>query len=540
LNAILANKSGRNSVVECQLPKLDVVGSSPIARSKCVALRFINNLRAFLLFLILVLCFIPVHSFCQITQDPDRPFGMGDVILLPGQSAYIGDLTHDAKIVFASASEHTLGGCIASQVGWFDSAPGLFFEGLAYPLAPIVPMRWMPASGPIEFLNFPASAWWGSTASTGAIQYRAFSVADESVRTLAGWGGTGGIWGGQCRYQDDFISLNGNFRHGEPAVSDATDEFLLLSRAQWLNNDLFTLESGFLGAQQVSNDYWYSFYSTFLFKGRNFQSFRLKPFYQSAKQSDQSARELGGMADYLFNLAGIGQVQLGAGLAYSFMDGTQGETQSDRQYLQSVGKLDALGNLMLDFAFRLDFSSHRDAGFSLLTGLKYPVGSFTLCCDFGKGVLATDSGDAIKGDFGIFFSPDEAWLAGIQYVRREMPGIRLNGGRLRLQAEMKGGFLFFRGILARLDEEALCPENGSFQYDTGGRVQWEVIRGGHLWIAGRVLSVRPLYCEFGGDYTVNNLGIFASAANPGDSTVSWPDADTPLGLVLKLGVEIGI
>jgi hypothetical protein len=25
--------SGRNSVVECQLPKLDVVGSSPIARS---------------------------------------------------------------------------------------------------------------------------------------------------------------------------------------------------------------------------------------------------------------------------------------------------------------------------------------------------------------------------------------------------------------------------------------------------------------------------------------------------------------------------
>jgi hypothetical protein len=26
--------SGRNSAVECQLPKLDVVGSSPIARSK--------------------------------------------------------------------------------------------------------------------------------------------------------------------------------------------------------------------------------------------------------------------------------------------------------------------------------------------------------------------------------------------------------------------------------------------------------------------------------------------------------------------------
>ena len=32
--------SGSNSVVECQLPKLDVAGSSPVSRSK------INNLQA--------------------------------------------------------------------------------------------------------------------------------------------------------------------------------------------------------------------------------------------------------------------------------------------------------------------------------------------------------------------------------------------------------------------------------------------------------------------------------------------------------------
>ena len=30
----LVRISGRNSMVECQLPKLEVVGSSPIARSK--------------------------------------------------------------------------------------------------------------------------------------------------------------------------------------------------------------------------------------------------------------------------------------------------------------------------------------------------------------------------------------------------------------------------------------------------------------------------------------------------------------------------
>ena len=29
--------SGRNSVVECQLPKLDVAGSTPVARSKILA-----------------------------------------------------------------------------------------------------------------------------------------------------------------------------------------------------------------------------------------------------------------------------------------------------------------------------------------------------------------------------------------------------------------------------------------------------------------------------------------------------------------------
>ena len=33
LNNITAPLSGRNSVVECQLPKLDVAGSSPVARS---------------------------------------------------------------------------------------------------------------------------------------------------------------------------------------------------------------------------------------------------------------------------------------------------------------------------------------------------------------------------------------------------------------------------------------------------------------------------------------------------------------------------
>jgi hypothetical protein len=30
--------SGRNSVVECQLPKLDVAGSSPVARSSFISL----------------------------------------------------------------------------------------------------------------------------------------------------------------------------------------------------------------------------------------------------------------------------------------------------------------------------------------------------------------------------------------------------------------------------------------------------------------------------------------------------------------------
>ena len=32
--AIYSGLSGRNSVVECQLPKLDVAGSTPVARSK--------------------------------------------------------------------------------------------------------------------------------------------------------------------------------------------------------------------------------------------------------------------------------------------------------------------------------------------------------------------------------------------------------------------------------------------------------------------------------------------------------------------------
>src|SRR5207302_8246582 len=44
----LARLGGRNSVVECQLPKLDVAGSTPVARSR----RTPDDLGGFLLFLL--------------------------------------------------------------------------------------------------------------------------------------------------------------------------------------------------------------------------------------------------------------------------------------------------------------------------------------------------------------------------------------------------------------------------------------------------------------------------------------------------------
>ena len=39
-SALIPGLSGRNSMVECQLPKLEVAGSSPVARSKIFAVRF--------------------------------------------------------------------------------------------------------------------------------------------------------------------------------------------------------------------------------------------------------------------------------------------------------------------------------------------------------------------------------------------------------------------------------------------------------------------------------------------------------------------
>src|ERR1700722_17085343 len=98
---LMSKQRGRNSVVECHLPKVDAVGSNPIARSIFYPL---VSIFVFLTY------FGPSVLLAQVSADNARPFGQGNVVSLPATSAYLGDLPHSINVISDDYQSHTIGG----------------------------------------------------------------------------------------------------------------------------------------------------------------------------------------------------------------------------------------------------------------------------------------------------------------------------------------------------------------------------------------------------------------------------------------------
>src|SRR5665213_2081239 len=416
---LMLHQCGRNSVVECQLPKLDVVGSSPIARS--------NFYRIFPLLKIsfFFIGFFPSLLFAQLSSDETLPFGQGSVVNLPATSAYLGDLPHSISLVTNDFQSDTLGGIQVPLVGWTDplgqsslgihtATPGVLFEGIPYPLSSSASLNILPFSGTAQIFNFPAAAWWGNQFSYGAVQLVAPETENKTLDSFSAFGGSQAIGGADDQFNNNFLGLDLNYRHGNSQNFGQTDTFNLISKENWLKTDNLNFGSGFLGTHGLGGDYWYSAYMNFDLMSSNFQTLQFKPYYQTAQAGSQSVQEAGGFINYLFNFAGLAESHLGAG--FNTDSNPNLGLTSNHGFLQSTNLVDVLGNLTMDLAFRWDFSSISNTTFSTIIGLQGTIDSFVLLGDYDKDVTPITFLDVQQSDLGFRFQPNDSWNATLKYI----------------------------------------------------------------------------------------------------------------------------
>jgi hypothetical protein len=542
----ISSISGRNSAVECQLPKLDVVGSSPIARSSFIKI-------AFFFFANLILS-LSLNSklFAQSTTDSFWPFDQGQVIELPGATRYLGDLPQEIDWVSNPAPFHTVEGVLSQQTGWVgqgfsgplginNGSPGVLFEGIPYPFHSAVILNWLPVNRNMELLNFPSSAWWGPNATTGAVQLRLPDIPDETQKSLNLWSGSETAGGLQGYYQNHFFSFDGATQHGFLNGYGSSDTFETLSGLKWKIDNPFELESGFLGSQWFGSDNWYSIFTSLKWHSQDFQTVEWKPFIQVARLNNLETQEFGSNINYSLNMGDILESQLGLGFSHDDFSTSSNIPGLNKTFIQNTETLDALGLFMMNIAFRWDFSTANNSVFSLIGGAEYPLGDFLLLGSYAKGQDPVLNSQTQFGELGFRYLPDESFFASGKYVYQVLNFDIWNGGKIKLEWDpTETVFGLMRGFRIEAQEQVLINSIGEYLFDTTFKFRWRFFRPLAFWIGGREISDQGTYGEGGMDCAISkDAKIYASLENIGNSPISWPEPIDPQGRFFWLGIEDG-
>jgi hypothetical protein len=486
--------------------------------------------------------------FAQVAPDDSRPFGQGQVIDLPGTTDYLGDITHEITLLPDGPSYHTLAGMEAEEPGWRDwmysprlntTTVGIFFDDIPYPFESSSILNWMPPAGKVALLDFPAGAWWGPGASLGAVQLQSPTLTSPLQTQGSVWGGTGGFGGGMAQYENQNMSITGNYQHGVLPGSSPFDSFSTMSKINWIKNDSFKLESGFLGSQWFSNDSWYSFYTSLKINSPNFQSIQIKPFLQSARLGNQDVQELGANVQYQLNLAGLIESHLVAGGSRDYFGSSTEPEGLKKEFIQNAETFDALGFINGDLAFRWDFSDAYKTIFSTLIGLQGNLGDFFLLGNYAKGTDPGTLQDTQQVDLGVRCQPDDVWNLSCHYLHEQIGTMLWDGAKVKLQLNHDSPLLLvFKRMKVEVTEEPLEEEGGTWINDIGGELQFGFFELDKFWFKGRGLSEQPFYSEIGADYSVSDhLGIFVSVSNLDNLPASWPDPLSVEGRIFWFGIE---
>ncbi len=313
-----------------------------------------------------------------------------------------------------------------------------------------------------------------------------------------------------------------------------------MSKINWVKNDSLKLESGFLGSQWLSNDSWYSFFTSIKLDGSNFQSFQIKPFFQSAQLGGQNVKEIGGHIQYQFNMAGLFESHLIGGWSRDYFDSSPGSGDVNKEFIQNTEIFDALGFISGDLAFRWDFSNDSETIFSTLLGMQGSLGDWLLLGDYSKGTDATLLENVQQADFGVRYQPDDILNFSCKYIHEQIGTAVLNGGRIKFQFDDHSPLLMvFKKARLELTEQLLQEQGEALINDVGGKLQFSLFQRDNFWFEGRDVSNQPFYSELGADYFLNDyLKIFITVANLNNLPVSWPDPNSLEGRIFWFGIEI--
>jgi len=490
---------------------------------------------------------MPAVLLAQLTADETIPFGRGNVIELPGSLTYLDDLPHAIDYVASDFQSHTIGGIQVPLVGWTDplgqsalgihaSSPGVVFEGIPYPLNTTASLNLLPFSGDAEVFNFPTSAWWGSKASNGSIQFTAPEEQSKTFDSFSVSGGSQAIFSMEDQFKNSFVGLDANYRHGNSPVLGQTDQFNFISKESWIKNDDVNFGSGFLGTQGYAGDYWYSTYLNVDIKSPNFQTLQFKPYFQTVQAGSQSVQEVGGFLNYLFNLAGLAESHLGLG--FNSDGSSSAGLAGTHSFLQSTNLVDVLGDVTMDAAFRWDFSSSANTAFSTILGIQGTVDSFVFMGDYDKAVSPITFQDVQRADLGFRFQPNDSWNGTLKYVLEQVGTSAYNGAQGQLQMNTYSPLPFVNHLQINLEEQVLVDQNSTTFYDSGGTLKISFARFDEWWLTGRCLSGEAVFLESGLACAISKeLKVYGSVENIAGIAGSVPDFDQPAGTVLSAGFQ---
>jgi len=521
------------------------------------------NLRVFLFraifpgFLsLLFLAPLPLHA--RDGSDNGRDYGEGRLLLVPGGWTYTGDTAYAPEVLSDSDPWRSLGGMAAHLADWPGIgepsrpglrryAPGLLFEELACPLPQIAGRLASGAPGSVEFLNFPAGAWWGPSAGAGAIQLQAPSPDPDPKGRVTGWGGNG-EGGVGVQYRGTHWASKGDLsRRADPGGGNFWDgaaslyaEFPL--GEQWVlgTNDLHANRSG---------TRWDVFQALAGWNSGNFQQIRIVPYHQEAVDPTlgQQSKEDGIRIDHHFDLAGLFETHWGAGLSETEADSVQLLKREKAGYIRGGFFADVLGRLNLDGMARWDASEGKHPLPSVMMGLRLPLDLWTIEAALhrsawrrGSLLDGWDDGKTSENAWGIRFQPGEVWVAALR-LTRDIAGPERSWGlqpsfTWKNEGPRSLGIRSLQCDLTGDDRWAASPDH---TYSGAGQAKGTIGfgRGWSLWALGRWSPDRRTLSAAGIKIEKAQWTLQAEAENLSNLEVAWTEPLGDSGRVFTVSLE---
>ncbi len=477
--------------------------------------------------------------------DTFQPFHQGMPLLLPGSSTYLSDIPHDVNWLDDHEKYRSLLGTLLNYSDWSygtnkntqEPAPGLLFEEIPYPLKSNSIFGWFPMLSNSEWMDMPAMAWWGRGFSTGGVQI----LDGRDDKSIGGWLGNNGNVGGAVNYCNETFSLSGTYQHSIN-LNEINEDMAGVAKVKWLETDSQQLLGAFLGSVDSVNNYWCVAKLNWSLNTGDFQTLKIIPYYQSAADIESNAQVLGGIVNYDINLAGLIDSQFGIGENRTLKISNGITDDSNNGYLQNTEKIDALGMLNIDLAFRLDFSSEMPTDFSTIIGIKKTINNLDLIGGYYKSVSGYNFSDIQTVELGFNIHDLETWSSSLKYLHRDTDLGTFDGGVFQLVFNTSiPKELLIKSFELNVKQVELKNNQELWTFDTSFEIAVRIIEEMKLWFKYRNIDIsrQDFYGESGLEYEIGKtISLFVFQSDLGFQSLISRDWDQTTGMHWCVGFSM--